>query len=119
MEDSIAAMHDDLVRRLEPRPGERWLDVDWGTEAHVRELLGHAFELESFEGDAPETAESGEALWEFNLAGVGPLKLLYDSLDPEQRGEFHRASVEMYEHDRGADGIHRERLYLLTIGRRT
>ena len=47
------------------------------------------------------------------------LELLYDSLDPEQRDEFHRASVEMYEHDRGADGIHRERLYLLTIGRRT
>lgn len=243
MEDSIAAMHDDLVRRLEPQPGERWLDVgcgtgavamraaragadvtgldlsdvmiatarqraadegleisydvgdaeqlpypdaefdvvsssvglflapdheavaselvrvvrpggrlgitcwrpggpvaqgmqlagrfqppppagvgnpfDWGTEAHVRELLGEAFELQSFEGDAPETAESGEALWEFNLAGVGPLKLLYDSLDPEQREEFHRASVEMYEQGRGVDGIHRERLYLLTIGRRT
>ena len=58
----------------------------------MRELLGEAFELEFYEGDAPETAESGEALWEFNLAGVGPLKLLYGSLDPEQREEFHRAS---------------------------
>ena len=33
MEDSIAVMHDDLVRRLEPQPGERWLDVGCGTGA--------------------------------------------------------------------------------------
>ena len=33
IEGSIAAMHDDLVVRLDPRPGERWLDVACGTGA--------------------------------------------------------------------------------------
>ena len=27
----LAEMHDDLVRRLDPKPGERWLDVATGT----------------------------------------------------------------------------------------
>ena len=29
----LADMHDDLVRRLEPKPGERWLDLATGTGA--------------------------------------------------------------------------------------
>src|SRR5215472_18691389 len=33
MEDSIAVMHDDLVRRLDHRPGERWVDLACGTGA--------------------------------------------------------------------------------------
>jgi SAM-dependent methyltransferase len=33
LEPEIAAMHDDLVRRLAPRPGERWLDVCCGPGA--------------------------------------------------------------------------------------
>ena len=33
MEDSIAVMHDDLVRRLDPRAGERWVDLACGTGA--------------------------------------------------------------------------------------
>lgn len=30
IEGTIAAMHDDLVRRLAPRPGVQWLDLGWG-----------------------------------------------------------------------------------------
>jgi ubiquinone/menaquinone biosynthesis C-methylase UbiE len=33
LEPDIAVMHDDLVRRLAPRPGERWLDVGCGPGA--------------------------------------------------------------------------------------
>src|SRR5262249_10075808 len=33
VEDTIAVMHDDLVRRLGPQAGERWLDVGCGTGA--------------------------------------------------------------------------------------
>src|SRR5207253_10345429 len=33
LEPDIAVMHDDLVQRLAPRPGERWLDVGCGPGA--------------------------------------------------------------------------------------
>ena len=33
VEGSIEVMHDDLVGRLAPRPGERWLDLACGTGA--------------------------------------------------------------------------------------
>jgi len=91
---------------------------DWGTEDHVRELLGEAFELEFHAGDAPDRRSSGEALWEYFLAGVGPMRMLYDSLDPERREQFHRAAVEMYEEDRVGDEIVLPGPYLLTLGRR-
>jgi SAM-dependent methyltransferase len=108
-----------LAARFQPPPPEgAGNPFQWGTEAHARELLGASFELEFHTGDAPHIGESGEALWAYALAGVGPVRLLYDSLDPEQREEYHRASVELYEEDRRGDGIHQPRPYLLTIGRR-
>ena len=106
------------ARFLPPPPEGAGNPFHWGTEEHVRKLLGAAFELEFHTGDAPQTGESGEALWEYALAGVGPVKLLHDSLDPEQREEYHRASVELYEEDRRGDEIHQSRPYLLTLGRR-
>jgi SAM-dependent methyltransferase len=108
-----------LSARFQPPPPDGISNpFDWGTEEHVRSLLGDSFELEFHDGDAPQTAESAEALWEYLLAGVGPMRLLFDSLDPDRREEFHRASVEMYEQDRRGDGIHQSRPYLLTLGRR-
>jgi SAM-dependent methyltransferase len=91
---------------------------DWGREEHVAELLGDAFELEFHAGDAPDGGPSGEALWEYFLAGVGPMRMLYESLDPGRREEFHRAAVAMYEEDRVGDEIVLPGPYLLTLGRR-
>lgn len=91
---------------------------DWGTEEHVTELLGAAFELEFHDGDAPDRGPSGEAIWEYLLAGVGPMRTLYDSLDPERRNEFHGAAVAMYEEDRVGDEVVMPGPYLLTLGRR-
>jgi SAM-dependent methyltransferase len=108
-----------LSARFQPPPPDGIPNpFDWGTEEHVRSLLGDSFELEFHDGDAPQTAESAEALWEYLLAGVGPMKLLFDSLDPDRREEFHRASVEMYEQGRRGDEIYQPRPYLLTLGRR-
>ena len=108
-----------VAARFQPPPPEGVGNpFAWGTEEHVSALLGESFELEFHEGDAPQTGESGEALWEYFLSGVGPTRLLYDSLDPERREEYRRASVELYEQDRRGDEIYQSRPYLLTLGRR-
>jgi len=108
-----------LSARFQPPPPEGiGVPVEWGTEEHVTALLGDAFELEFHEGDAPDRGSSGEELWEYYLAGVGPMRMLYDSLDPDRQEEFHRAAVEMYEEDRQGDEIVLSGPYLLTLGRR-
>ena len=83
-----------------------------------RERLGDAFELEFHDGDAPQRGESAEALFEFYLSGVGPMRLLWESLDTERREEFHRANLALYEEDRRGDEICQPGPYLLTIGHR-
>lgn len=108
-----------LSARFQPPPPEGVGNpFDWGTETHVAQLLGEAFELEFHDGDAPDRGVSGEAIWEYFLAGVGPMRMLYESLDPERREEYHRAAVEMYEEDRVGDEIVLPGPYLLTLGRR-
>lgn len=108
-----------LSGRFQPPPPEgAGNPFDWGTEEHVTELLGDAFDLEFHDGDAPDRGSSGEAIWEYLLSGVGPMRMLYDSLDPDRREEFHRAAVEMYEEDRIGDEIVIPGPYLLTLGRR-
>lgn len=91
---------------------------DWGREDYVSELLGDAYELEFEEGDAPQTGESGEEIWELFSTSYGPTKTLADSLDAERREELHRAWVELYESHRVDGGISQPRPYLVTIGRR-
>ena len=117
-ESSIARSMQVAARFQPPPPEGAGNPFEWSAQDHVSALLGDSFELEFHDGDAPQTAESAEALWEYLLAGVGPMKLLFDSLDPDRREEFHRTSVEMYEQDRRGDGIHQSRPYLLTLGRR-
>ena len=109
----------ELAARFQPPPPEgAGNPLEWGTEDDVHALLGESFELEFHSADAPQTGESGEALWEYFLSGLGPMKLLYDSLEPERREEFRRAAVELYEQGRRGDEIYQSRPYLLTIGRR-
>lgn len=117
--DSGVARGMQVAARFQPPPPDGvGSPFDWAVEDYVSALLAGSFELEFHEGNAPQTGESGEALWEYFLAGVGPTRLLYDSLDPERREEYHRASVELYEQDRRGDEIHQSRPYLLTLGNR-
>ena len=106
------------ARYLPPPPEGAGNPFQWGTEEHARELLGGAFELEFHDGDAPLEGESGEQLFEYMLSGVGPMRMLWESLGEEQRQEFRRESVALYEGDRTGDAIHSPGPYLVTIGRR-
>lgn len=106
------------AKYLPPPPEGAGSPFEWGTEEHVGELLGDAFELEFHDGDAPLVGESGEALFELMLSGVGPMRMLWDSLDEEKRAQFRRDSIALYEEDRVGSGIRSPGPYLLTIGRR-
>jgi len=106
------------ARYLPPPPEGAGNPFEWGTEEHVRELLGGDFDLELHDGDAPLEGESGEELFDYVLSGVGPMRMLWGSLDEEQREEFRRETVALYEEDRAGDAIHSPGPYLLTIGRR-
>jgi SAM-dependent methyltransferase len=90
----------------------------WGEEQRVRALLGDAFHLEFHAGAAMLTGESGEELWQRFASGLGPTKLLVDSLEPERLDQFHRESVALFEEDREGHWIRQSREYLLTLGTR-
>ena len=92
--------------------------VAWGDEQRVRELLGDTFELDLVERSSPQTAESGEQIWEVFVSSFGPTKTLYDSLPPERGEELHRAFVDFYEQRRDGDTVHADREYLVILGRR-
>ena len=92
--------------------------LEWGRPEHQEELLGDAFELRIEERMSPQLGESGEQLWQLFSSSFGPSKTLLDALEPDRAEEYHRATVEFYEHYRDANGIRQPREYLLTIGRR-
>jgi ubiquinone/menaquinone biosynthesis C-methylase UbiE len=101
-----------------PPPPEAGKPLEWGTQEHVHELLGDAFELEFVNRVSPQHGESGEQLWELFSTSFGPSKTLADALPPDRRDEYRRATVEFYENYRGDGGIQHPRHYLVAIGRR-
>jgi SAM-dependent methyltransferase len=102
-----------------PPPAGAGSPLDWGTRAHVRELLEDAFELEFVELESPQVGESGEELWQLFSTAFGPLKTLAASLPSERRDELHRSVVAFYEQYRDdGGGVRHPRQYLVTLGRR-
>jgi hypothetical protein len=67
--------------------------LPWGDEAHVRELLGDAFDLELEEHVSTFRVPSGEAYWELFSTSYGPTKVLADTLG-DRREELHRDWVD-------------------------
>src|SRR5262249_41980283 len=63
----------------------------WGEEAHVRALLGGAFELEIGEGVWHLTADSPEAAWTLMTEGAPPVKALLAKLQPAEAAGFRAA----------------------------
>jgi ubiquinone/menaquinone biosynthesis C-methylase UbiE len=92
---------------------------DWGSETHVAELLGDAFELELERHVSHLRVPSGEDYWQLFSSSYGPTKTLADSLEPERREEFHRTWVEFFETNYRRDGeIDHDREYLFVLGTR-
>ena len=93
-------------------------DTDrWGRRESLEELLA-AFELEVDSGEWVQEAESLEALWQFYVTAVPPLKALHDSLTPERRAEMRQRSLDAHARYEGDGGVRVPREYLLVLGRR-
>lgn len=89
----------------------------WGDEAHVRELLGDAFDLQIAEHVSTLRMPSGEAYWELFSSSYGPTKVLADSLESDRRQELHDNWVEFFESNYRHNGeIAHTREYLLITG---
>src|SRR5262245_56568701 len=109
----------DLLGRFQPPPEPGADDRrNWGREEYVEERLGADFDLRFEEGDNPFRGESGDEIWERQLAGVGTIRTLYESLDESRRSELHDAMVEYFESERVGDEIRAPAPYLLSLGTR-
>ena len=92
--------------------------LDWGNEAHVRDLLGDSFEL-AFEPRVSTVEwESGPAMWEIMSTKFGPMVTLNASLDEARRAELSAAVIGVTEQSRRGDHIVDDRAYLLVTGTR-
>lgn len=108
-----------MMRPFMPPPPEgAGSPFSWGTEDHVRELLGDSFDLTIEEHESTLSIESGEAYWELFSTSYGPTKTAADNLDEERRNEFRQTWVDFFEARREGDEVVHHREYLLTVGTR-
>jgi SAM-dependent methyltransferase len=117
-EGGLAQMFGMMRPFLPPPPEGAGSPFGWGSEEHVRELLGDTFELEFEEHESTLAIESGEAYWELFSSSYGPTKTAADNLEPDRREEFRRTWIEFFEPQRVGDEVVHRREYLLTLGTR-
>jgi SAM-dependent methyltransferase len=118
MDGGVAEFFQIMSEFQPPPPEGAGSPFEWGQPAHAEQLLGSDFELEFDEGDASLEGESGEQLWQLFLSGVGPQKLLYDSLEQDRREDLHQALVDFFERFRTNGSIRQPRPYILILGTR-
>ena len=95
------------------------MPFQWGSDDHVRELLGDVFELELERNVSHLRIGSGEDYWQLFSSSYGPTKTLSDSLEDDRREEFHQAWVDFFESNYRDDGeIDHDREWLLVLGTR-
>lgn len=117
-ERGVIEMFRVMSRYAPPPPPGAGSPFQWGDRDYVADLLGEAFELRYEEGDAPQRGESGEDVWQLFATVYGPVRVLAESLDPEQREAFHRDFAALYESYRTNGGVHQPRPYLVVLGTR-
>lgn len=108
-----------MMRPFLPTPPEGvGSPFGWGSEEHVRGLLGDAFDLEFSEHVSTLRVADGEEYWELFSTSYGPTKSAYEALDDERRDEFHESWVAFFEEQREGDEVVHHREWLLTYGTR-
>lgn len=100
-----------------PPPEGAGSPLAWGTEDHVRERLGGAFELTIEHRISRLENDSYDEFWESFSTNFGPVRLLLDHLPPDRAAEFTDAAREHYSRHVQPDGrVVDDREYLLVTG---
>jgi SAM-dependent methyltransferase len=107
-----------LAQFQPPPPEDAGSPLAWGDEGHVRDLLGDTFDLTIDERTSVHRESSGQAYWDYLVAGFGPLKTLVESLDAGRGQELSQAWLDWTETIREGDEIVHRRQYLLILGTR-
>ena len=90
----------------------------WSDEAHVRRLLGDAFELELEPGVWRASFETPERMWEWWSTGVPPFVAMLRGLEPERRAAVREEMLAIGERRRTNGRVEFTRDYVLVLGRR-
>jgi SAM-dependent methyltransferase len=90
----------------------------WSDDAHVRRLLGGAFDLVLEPGVWQIEFESPDRMWQWWSTFVPPFVALLDRLPPERAHALRDAFVEVGERSRVDGGVELRRDYVLVLGTR-
>jgi len=90
----------------------------WGDPSYLTTLLGRDFDLKFETGVSSAYHDSAEDVWAWYLRGFGPLRMLHDSLDAAGKAALKRDVDAYHNHYAVEAGLHIQREYLVTIGRR-
>ena len=113
---ALTAWTNDEWSAVNVRAGRAYPDdadpYDWAREAHVRALLGSAFDLDFQTGEWRIEADSAEALWELVSTSMPPLRAWLAEQSDEARKHAEQVYLDYLE-----PGV-LERNYLLVLGTR-
>ena len=116
-EGSIGDMFKFFAQYQPPPPEGAGTPLQWGTEGHVRELLGGDFDLTIERRMSHLENDSLDEFWELFSQNFGPVRMLLDNLPPERAAEFSDAAREHYGQHVQPDGrVVDDREYLLVTG---
>jgi ubiquinone/menaquinone biosynthesis C-methylase UbiE len=102
-----------------PPPDGAGNPLQWGTEAHVEQLLGEVFELRFEHASSTMEARDGAHMWQLMVENFGPTKTLYETLPPERAEELRTTWIDFFESRYARDGaVAHVREYLIVLGTR-
>jgi SAM-dependent methyltransferase len=109
-----------MMKPFQPPPPEgAGVPFQWGSEPHVEELLGEAFDLDLQRHVSHLRVPTGEDYWHLFATSYGPTRTLAESLDDGRREELHQTWVDFFETNYRSDGeIDHDREWLFVYGTR-
>ena len=100
-----------------PPPEGAGSPLQWGSEEHVHDLLGEAFQLQIQRRISRAEEASPDAAWSLFSRSFGPTKTLLENLPPERGAEFAETMRAYFNEAIQADGrLVDDREYLLVSG---